>query len=329
MGPPFVRYALRRGHHVTLFHRGRTNADLFPGVETLRGNRDPNIDEGLSALRGRKWDAVIDTSSYLPRLARASAELLAENVEHWLFISSVSAYADFTELGMTERAALATMDDEAIEEITGDTYGALKVRCEEAVRAAMPGRVTVVRPGLIVGPGDPTDRFTYWPVRVQRGGEVLAPAEPDHRVQHIDVRDLMEWCLHLVEQRIVGTFNAVGPREPETIGEVLATCKRVTRSDASFTWAETAWLADHGVHAWSEMPVWVPADSEMRGMVAIDNTRAVAAGLGFRPLARTVEDTLAWIHGLEDAAHRLGHLKAGLTPEREAKVLAAWRARRK
>ncbi|MEW6074429.1 MAG: NAD-dependent epimerase/dehydratase family protein [Planctomycetota bacterium] len=329
LGPHVVRHALARGHEMTLFNRGRTNAELFPELEKLLGDRDPQKGEGLKALEGRDWDGVIDTSSYVPRITSASATLLAPHVGHYVLVSSVSAYGDFSQPGIAEDAAVATMEDATVEEITGTTYGPLKALCEAAAEAAMPGRVANVRPGLIVGPGDPSDRFTYWPVRVERGGEVLAPVAPSEPVQYIDGRDLAAWIVHLIERRTAGVLNAVGPKEPTTIGALLESCQEVTKSDATFTWADLEFLSAQGVEPWGHLPVWVPSAGDSRGLVAVSNTKALAAGLAFRPVEETVTDLLAWIHGLEDAPARLAKLRAGLTPEREAEVLAAWHAREK
>jgi 2'-hydroxyisoflavone reductase len=318
LGRHLVEAALAQGHTVTLFNRGQRNADLFPEVEKLRGNRDGN----LEALRGRRWDAVIDPSGYVPRLVRASAELLAEAVEHYTFISSISVYADFTRPGLSEDAAVSAMPagQEETEAITAETYGALKALSERATEAAMPGRTLVVRPGLIVGPHDPSDRFTYWPARVARGGEVLAPDNASRPVQFIDVRDLAEWILGLVARRETGTFNATGPTQPLALGDLLETCRAVSGSDARFVWVPEALLLEHNVTAYTELPLWVPASEG--GLDRVDISRALAAGLRFRPLADTVRDTLAW-----DATRPPGtERRNGLSAEREAALLAAFRA---
>ncbi len=328
IGPHMVEHAVSRGHTVTLFNRGFTNTHLFPDLEKLRGNRDPEKDDGLTALVGRRWDAVIDNCSYVPRITKASMDVLAENVGHYVLISSISAYASFEENGITEDAPVARIEDETVEEITGETYGALKVLCEEAAEAAMPGRVANVRPGYIVGPRDSSDRFTYWPLRIERGGEVLAPGTASDPIQVIDARDLAAWCVHLIEERIAGPFSACGPREPLPMGEMLETCRRATGSDATFTWVDAEFLETNGVHAGYHLPIWLPPTGEYRGMGTVSNARAVAAGLRFRPLEETVVDLLAWIHGLEDAEERLANPRAGLPPEREAEVLAAWHTAR-
>lgn len=319
LGRHIVEAALARGHAVTLFNRGQHNADLFPAVEKLRGDRDG----GLEALRGRRWDAVIDPSGYLPRLVRASAEFLADAVDRYCFISTISVYEALFTAGMDEAAPVGTLADPGTEEITGESYGPLKVLCEQAVEAALPGRALVIRPGLIVGPNDPTDRFTYWPVRVARGGEVLAPASPASPVQVIDVRDLAEWTLRMVEARQTGTFNATGPAAPLTLGDLLETCRTLSASDARFTWVSEEFIARNDVSEWMDLPLWIAsADQNMAGFQAISIARALGAGLQFRPLETTVRDTLAW-HATRPASHEW---RAGLAPAREAELLARWHA---
>lgn len=319
LGRYLVESALERGHRVTLFNRGQHSPELFPEVEKLRGDRDG----GLDALRGRRWDAVIDTCGYVPRIVRASAELLAGAVDHYTFISSISVYAKLDRPGMDEQAELGRLDDETVEQITGETYGPLKVLCERAVEQALPGRALIVRPGLIVGPHDVSDRFPYWPRRVARGGEVLAPGHPRVLTQIIDVRDLADWTVAMAERRATGAYNATGPAAPLTMGEVLETCREVTGSDARFTWVDDAFLLGQGVGPWMELPLWVPEEPDSAGFSAVDCSRAIGAGLTFRPLADTVRATLAW-----DAARPADTpRRAGLAAEREAQVLAAWHTR--
>ena len=319
LGRHIVEAALARGHTVTLFNRGQHNAGLFPGAEKLRGDRDG----GLDALRGRRWDAVIDPSGYLPRLVRASAGLLAGAVDRYCFISSISVYEKLPAPGMDETTPAGTLADPAVEEITGESYGPLKALCEAAVEAALPGRALLIRPGLIVGPHDPTDRFTYWPVRVARGGEVLAPSSPASPVQVIDVRDLAEWTVQMVEEGQTGTFNATGPAAPLALGTLLETCRAASASDARFTWVSEEFIARNGVSEWMELPLWIAsADETMRGFQAVGIGRALGAGLRFRPLEATVRDTLAW-HATRPASHAW---RAGLAPEREAELLARWHA---
>lgn len=319
LGRALVDAALARGHEVTLFNRGQHNPELYPDVEKLRGNRDGN----LNALKGRRWDAVIDTSGYVLRLVKASAELLADAVDHYTFVSSISVYADFTTPGMDEMYPVGKMADETVEQITGETYGPLKALCEQAAERAMPGRVLTIRPGLIVGPHDQTDRFTYWPVRVAKGGEVLAPGRPDNPVQIIDVRDLAEWNIRMVEARQTGVYNATGPDYVLTIYQLLHECKRVTRSDARFTWVSDAFLMDHGATPCTEVTLWLPSKEENQGFARADVGKAIEAGLTFRPLADTIRDTLAWDATRPAAVER----RNGIRPAREAEWLAAWHRR--
>jgi 2'-hydroxyisoflavone reductase len=327
LGPQVVEAALARGHSVTLFNRGKTNPQLFPDLEKLHGDRDPRKGEGLKALEGRTWDAVVDTSGYYPRMVRASAELLAGRIRQYIFISSISVYSDNSIVGMDESGPIGTIEDPTVETM-GDqfqNYGPLKALCEQAAEAAMPGHTTSIRPGLIVGPGDRTPRFTYWPVRVERGGEVLAPGAPSDPIQFIDVRDLADFIVKVIDDRTMGTFNANGPVSPTTIGTLLETCKSVSKSDATFTWVDAGFLEQQKVSGWSDLPVWVPPTGESAGMHRGSIAKAIKAGLKSRPIEVTVQDTLTWYHGLP--AEKLASLKWALTPEREAEVLAAWHAR--
>ncbi|MCZ7545148.1 MAG: epimerase [Anaerolineae bacterium] len=317
VGRHLVEAARARGDQVTLFHRGQTNPDLFPDVEKLHGDRDG----GLEALAGRRWDAVIDTCGYVPRIVRASAEYLSGAVEHYTFISSISVYADGSIPNQDENAPLATLADETVEEVNGETYGGLKALCEQAAEAAMPGRVFTIRPGLIVGPHDPTDRFTYWPVRVARGGEVLAPGRPDRPVQVIDARDLAWWNLRMIDAGKVGVYNATGPAHTLTMAAMLDACRAAGPSDAAFTWVSEAFLLEHEVGPWMELPLWLPEANN--GLMQADCSQAIGDGLAFRPLVDIARDTLAW-HNTRPADYAW---RAGLMPEKEAQVLDAWRAR--
>ena len=314
LGRALVQAALARGHSLTLFNRGQSNPDIFIKVEQLHGDRATD----LSALQGRHWDAVIDTCGYVPRIVRLSAEALAAATDHYTFISSLSVYADTSQPGTDESAPVGTLPDETVEQVTGETYGPLKALCERAVEQTLPGRTLVIRPGLIVGPFDPTDRFTYWPHRVAQGGEVLAPGRPARPVQFIDVRDLAEWTLDMVEAKRIGVYNADGPAEPLPMEQLLDTCKIVSGSAARFTWASEEFLAEQQVEAWSQMPLWVPeSDPSNTGFFAFDNRKALAAGLVFRSTQETVRATLEW-----DATRPADHVwRAGLTREREAELL--------
>src|SRR5205085_6581574 len=321
LGRHLVASALARGDEVTLFNRGQTNPDIFPEVEKLRGERDG----GLGAVGGRRWAAAVDTSACVPRVARASAELLAGAADFYVFTSSMSVYADFREPN-DEGSPLATLEDESVEEVAGETYGALKALCERAVEETMPGRVLVARAGLIVGPFDPTRRFTYWTERVARGGEVLAPAPPDRQVQFVDARDLSEWILRMCDARRAGVFNACGPDYTLTMGHFLEGCREATSSDARFTWVGEQFLLEKGVEPWAGLPLWIPeSDEKHRRFLAENCDKAFRAGLTFRPLAETVRDTLAW-----QRAGSPGPLQEGLVhehvlkPEREEELLKEW-----
>lgn len=310
--------ALERGHEVTLFHRGQTNPGLFPDAEEILGDREHD----LALLAGREWDAVIDVPGYVPRIVRASAQALAGHVKHYAFISTISVYDSIPEPGMDESAPVGQLPEPS--EDVQKYYGQLKALCEDEVRAAFPDAALVIRPGLIVGPFDPTDRFSYWPIRIARGGEVLAPGDPDRQVQVIDARDLANWTVECVERGTTGTFNATGPATRLTMREMLEACREGTASDATFTWVDESFLEAEGVGPWMEAPLWLPAsDTDTRGMLAVSIDRAVNAGLTFRPLAETARDTLAW-HRSRPAGTQL---KAGLQPERERELLEKWQAR--
>lgn len=313
LGRAVVECALARGHSVTLFNRGQTNPDLFPEVEKLRGDRERE----LGPLRRREWDAVVDPSGYVPRVVQRSAELLADAVGHYAFISSVSVYADFS-APLREDSPLAPLGPEdSSEELRDDyaNYGALKALCEQVVADAFPGRYTNVRAGLIAGPHDPTGRFTYWPHRVARGGDVLAPAPPGRKVQFIDVRDLGAWIVDLSEGRQSGTFNATHPGVPW--GELIDSCTRVVDGAARIVWVSGDFLAKHGVGEWMELPLWIQ-DPQWRGLHQTDVSRALGAGLNFRPLDDSVRGAFEHAELTADA---------GLTAEREAQLLQAWRER--
>jgi 2'-hydroxyisoflavone reductase len=322
LGPELVEEARNRGWAVTLFNRGKTNPHLFPDVEKLRGDRRSD----LSALEGRSWDAVVDTSGYFPKDVAASAGLLSKRAGLYVFVSTMSVYGDTSKPGIDESSPVATTDDPDADKVTGANYGALKALCEKAAEQAMPGRVTAVRSGLIVGPGDTTDRFTYWPVRVARGGEVLAPGTPDDPVQLVDVRDLARWTISMVERKRAGVFNATGPKDPLGFGAMLSACREASGSDAAFTWADEKTLEELKVAPWSDMPCWIPPSGKTAGSRRARNGKAVGEGLVFRPILETARDTLAWWKTLPEK--RRGRLKAGLTPEREAAALAAIREKK-
>ncbi len=320
LGRHFVETALGQGHRVTLFNRGKTNPDLYPEVEKLLGDRASD----LSALRGRSWDVAVDTSGYVPRVVKASAEMLSGSVGHYVFISSLSVYHDFS-VPVDENSPLESLDDPNVEEVTGGTYGALKALCEDGVLGALPGRSHIIRAGLIVGPYDPLNRFPYWLRRIPQGGDVLAPGSPASPVQLIDGRDIAAWALHCAETKVSGVFNTTGPLVPLSLGDVLATVATVAEARPNLVWASDEFLVGQGVQPLDGVPLWVPP--EYRYFFRVDVQRALGAGLTYRPLADTARDTLAWMHTLPPGARpqsRMG-IESGLTPEREAEMLADWR----
>lgn len=310
LGRHLADAALAHGHAVTLFNRGQTNPGLFSEVEQVRGDREKDLGN-LTA----EWDAVIDTCGYVPRIVRLSAGALKDKVRSYVFISSISVYSDFSKIGINEDDPVGRLEDETVEEITGGSYGPLKVLCEKAVQDVFGSNALIIRPGLIVGPHDPTDRFTYWPVRVARGGNVLAPDRPDVQTQVIDVRDLANFIIELVGQNAGGVFNATG--HPLAMGTLLDTCKQVSASDAKVCWAPVDFLERHQVAPWSDMPAWLPDTGEDAGFAQVDISRALNAGLKFQPLETTVRDTLQWA-----ASRPTDHSwKAGLSAEREKQLL--------
>jgi 2'-hydroxyisoflavone reductase len=321
-GPFQVKYALSRGHKVTVFNRGKTHPGELPKeVEQLIGDRNGQ----LEALKGKKWDVCIDNPTTLPAWVRDAAQILKGNVERYIFISTISVYAD-TSTGPEENAPLAKYEGadpfketlEAMKASGYKTYGPLKALSEQETEKWFPGKSLIIRPGLIVGPRDETDRFTYWPVRIDRGGEVLAPGNPSDPVQFIDGRDLAEWTIRMAENRETGIYNATGPAKELGIGGMLDGIKAALNSNATFAWANAEFLKQQKVEAWSDMPVW--AGDEL-GLSRTNISRALAKGLTFRPLGETARDALAWFKAQKP--ERRAKLRAGLTPEREAEVLAA------
>jgi 2'-hydroxyisoflavone reductase len=328
IGPYQVRYAIARGHKVTVFNRGRRQAGLPESVEHLQGDRQTG---DLASLKGKKFDVVIDNPTTLPFWVRDAGQVLKGNTDHYLFISTISTYAHYRRAGMDESYELAAYtgseDPMSIKAATGALYGPLKVLSEKEGEKWFPGKTTIVRPGLIVGPNDPTDRFTYWPVRIDRGGEVLAPGTGNDPDQIIDARDLSEWVIRLCEDHVVGTFNATGPRAPLSIAEMLYGCRAASSgsNDVKFTWADTKFLADNQVRGWSDMPTWQAPRDDNAGWGRVSIARAVEKGLTFRPLAVTARDTIDWFKTLP--ADRQAKMLSGLTPEREKELLAKWHQR--
>lgn len=323
IGVHLVPAAQAAGFEVTLFTRGKTNPQLFPDVEKLVGDRDPEVGEGLKALEGRKFDAVIDTSGHVPRHMKASYAILKDNASYYCFVSSLSAYAGHDTVGADETDPLAPLEEES-EDYRGHAFGPLKALCEAAAQEAFPGRCAIVRPGLIVGPPDKSDRFTYWVARLDRGGEVLAPGDPSDPIMIIDVRDLAEWLVRLAVAAKPGVFNAIGPDRPLTIGELIDTCKKVSGKESTLHWASAEFLAGQGVAPWTDLPVWIPPTEPMRGFHRRSIAAALDAGLTFRPLEDTVKTTLEWWRTLPP--ERRAKPRMGLTPEREAAVLEALKA---
>jgi 2'-hydroxyisoflavone reductase len=323
-GPFQVKYALSRGHKITVFNRGKTHPGELPKeVEQLIGDRNGQ----LEALKGKQWDVCIDNPTTLPAWVRDAAQILKGDIGRYVFISTISVYAD-TSTGVDENAPLAKYEGadpfketlEAMKASGYKTYGPLKALSEQETQKWFPEKFLIIRPGLIVGPRDETDRFTYWPVRIDRGGEIVAPGSPSDPVQYIDGRDLAEWTIRMVESSETGIYNTSGPAKELGIRGMLDGIKSALNSNATFTWADAEFLKQQKVEAWSDMPVW--AGDEL-GMSRTNISRALAKGLTFRPLADTARDTLAWFKAQKP--ERRAKLRAGLTPEREAEVLAAWK----
>jgi 2'-hydroxyisoflavone reductase len=323
LGRHIVDSGQARGHELTLFNRGRTDPSPIPGVEQIHGDRE----QDLALLAGRSWDAVIDTSGYWPAAVRASAELLAENVDRYVFVSSISAYGRLPELGMNEDAPTAPDPPPDASDVM-EHYAELKASCERVAEGVLPGRAVVIRPGLIVGPLDPTERFTYWVRRLAEGGRVIAPRAPDQPVQLIDARDLADWTVRMAEDGAAGAYNATGPAETMTLGPLLERIATATGGASELVWIDEDRLAEAGVQAWDELPVWLdlPRNAEFRGLCAVDIGRALDAGLKFRALEATVADTLAWARERAETTERKGETplppRAGLARDREAELIA-------
>ena len=330
-GPHQVSYAISRGHAVTVFNRGKTNpGELHDGVEQLIGDRNGQLD----ALRGRKWDVVIDNPTTVPVWVRDAAQILKGNVERYVFISTISVYAS-NRTPNDETSPLARYTGRDPLSVTADAekaahaklYSPMKAASEAEAEKWFPGKTLIIRPGLMVGPRDPTDRFTYWPVRIDRGGEVLAPGTPADPVQFVDARDVAEWTIRMVEKGAKGIYNATGPASPMGMGEMLSGIKTGLNSDAQLTWADAEFLRKRDVAAWSDMPVWIRPQGSSAAMPRTSIRKALAQGLTFRTLDETARDTLAWFKTLPEDRHTA--LKAGLTPERERALLAEWHKSRR
>jgi len=326
IGLHMTALALERGHRVTFFNRGKTHTDRFPEIERITGDRNGQVD----GLKGRKFDAVIDNSGYVPRHVKLSAETLAPNIRQYVFTSSVSVYKDFS-VPRDEKSPVGKLADETVEKVDGETYGPLKALCEQAAMQAVPGRATVIRPGLIVGPDDNTDRFTWWPARAARGGEFIAPGAAGDPFQIIDVRDLAAFTLAVIEKNVTGTFNLVSNVNGFKFGELVDASIAAAQQQAKpanaprATWLPADFLEAQQVAPWSEMPVWLPPKGEEAAFASTSNSAALAKGLKISPLRKTVDDTLAW--HLARPAEERDKLKSGIAPDKEAAVLAAWKAK--
>jgi 2'-hydroxyisoflavone reductase len=325
LGPAQVEYALARGHAVTLFNRGRTNPDFFPGVEKLVGDRAV---PDYSALEGRQWDAVIDNSANAAAWVKEATELLQGSVDRYLFVSSLSAHPDAATVGQHENSPVFTHADyEAVVASgagMGEAFGPNKAEGERITLDTFGDLGLVVRPTLIVGPGDRSDRFTYWPVRIDRGGEVVAPGDGTDLAQYVDVRDLGQFMVRLVENGASGIYNAVGPEASIHMAGLLYGVRAVTSANVHITWVPADLLREHEVGAWMEMPVWVYPGPETAGFSAFDGSKSLAAGLTLRPLADTARDTLSWWKARPAEEQSL---RTGPSPEKEAAILDDWRAR--
>ena len=328
LGRHLLAAAQARGHEVTLFNRGNYLSEDFGAVESIRGDRHSELDN----LRGRRWDAVVDTSGHLPRAVRAAADVLTDNVDRYVFISTQNAYRDVSIPDIDESYPLATLTTEQLDRANAidtsgqpsyaELYGGLKALCEQAVEEAMPNRVLILRPGLIVGPFDYTDRFTYWPVRIARGGEVLAPGRTNRFIQLIDARDQAEWTISMIERKATGVYNTHGVPHKLTMQRLLDECKSVSQSDAKLTWVTEDFLLRENVAAWSELPLWLPEEAapHLKGFMFISPEKGIAAGLTFRSLSETIRDTLTWYQTTRSD----NALKAGLDRDKERGLLYKW-----
>jgi 2'-hydroxyisoflavone reductase len=313
VGRHFVELAIKKGHQITLFNRGKSTPGIFSGIEQFHGSRNDRLSE--LPISNRHWDCVLDTCGYMPRIVKNSAEYLEDSVDQYVFVSTISVYADFTKPGINEDSPLSRTDDPAAETVTNENYGPLKVLCENAVSEIYGDNTLIIRPGLIIGPYDSTDRFTYWPVRIKNGGEVMAPSPPDSPVQFIDARDLAEFMLFMITTGKSGIFNATGPEDPMNMEEYLRACSTATGNMAEFIWVSEKFIEKNNI----DMPVWVP--QSWHGINQVDCTRAIKAGLRFRPLDEIIKNTLAW-HDTRPSGYVM---KSGPKPEAEAALLEQWR----
>ncbi len=311
------------GHNVTLFNRGKSNPGLFSDLELIKGDR---LTEYIEQVSNRRWDLIIDTSCYVPRAVDMLMDAVdREHLQQYVFISTISVYKDFSQAGITEDSELQTMEDPTSEDVDAH-YGALKVLCEQGAQTAMPGKVTVVRCGVIIGPGDHTDRFTYWPERVYRGGEVLAPGAGDDPVQTLDARDLANWVAHCIENRVVGTYNATNLAGTNNFRDVLELSRQVVNPEARITWVPHDFLVGQNLQQNRDLSFWMTPDGPHAGVWQVNSEKAAGAGLQHRALSESIADTHAWFQS--QSAERRANMRAGLSAARETEVLAAWHASR-
>ena len=324
IGPHFVNALGGGGHTITLFNRGKRDSEARQGVEQLLGDRNDN----LKALEGRDWDVVIDNSGYTPAQVKLSAGLLKDHVKQYIFISSIAVYDDFQNPPILENHKLTAIGDMPVDKLADGNYGALKVLCEQAVQEVFGKRANIIRPTYICGPGDFSDRFTYWPVRVSRGGEMIAPGTPDDPIQFIDVRDLADFVRHCAERQIAGVFNLCTPPRWATMGKLLETSRKVTGADTNFVWASPGFLMENkaiepGMWASQEVPIWAPPSGQSLGHGLVSSTAAEKKGLKYRSLEMTIKDTLEWQKGRPAEQQKL---RSGFGEDREKELLAKLKA---
>jgi len=291
VGRHIVESALQKGHEITLFNRNKHNPHIFPEVEKIVGNRDGE----LESLNGRTWDAVIDTCGYVPRIVKQSTKLLKDKTNRYVFISTVSVYKDYKENKLAESYPLATVEDKTLEKINGHTYGPLKALCERVVQEDYKADSLIIRPGLISGPYDPTNRFSYWPFRIGMGGRIIAPGNPETNIQFIDVRDLADWIILMIEWNNSGIYNATGPNYELTMQKFLSIGSEVINNDVEYVWINDKFLLEHGVEPWTDIPLWIPYSNELKGIHNISLSKALDSGLKIRSIQETFTDTLKWV----------------------------------
>ncbi len=316
LGPHLAEELHQRGHEITLFHRGTPSSHSLEYASHLYGDREGS----LKALEGKRWDAVIDTSGHLPRIVESSSKILSQATEHYTFISTIGVYEDFLTSNINESHPVAKLENENDEEITEKNYGALKAKCEQVIQSYFPHHSLIIRPGLIVGPYDTTGRFTYWPRRIIKGGEILAPGDPKQQVQFIDARDLAKWIVDMIEKKSTGIYQATGPSTPLTFEQFLQTCMKHSQKEAQLYWVDEKFLLDQQVQDWTDLPLWLASKRNMPGFQKMDITKAIQAGLTFRPLSETIADTLSW-----DLSQSNEKKFTGLEQEKEKKLLQIWK----